>query len=121
MENKQLYELIGLYKQYKQDSDRLKKQSDLYNKQIKDIMLSNGMTEVEHNGTRVTCTVSQRQEFNEEALIAKLKQLKVKNVIKKKEYVDMDALENAIYNGELSAAELAPCQVTKEVVTLRVK
>ena len=37
----------------------------------------------------------------------------------KKEYVDMDALENALYNGEINPAELAPCQETKTTITLR--
>lgn len=120
MENdKELLQLIGNYKQYKSDADRFKKQADIYNKQIKDIMKASGLTEAFGEDTKVTYVTSFRQEFVEEALIATLKQLKVKGVIKKKEYVDMDALETAIYNGELSAADLAPCQVTKEVVTLR--
>ena len=46
--------------------------------------------------------------------------MKIRGVVKKKEYVDMDALENAIYNGKINAAELASCQTKKEVVTLKV-
>ena len=100
--------------------DSYKKLVDSDNKEIKEIMQENKLPEFIVDDIKATCSVSERTDFIEEALIEKLKEMKVKGIIKKKEYVDMDALENAIYNGKVNAGELASCQTTKEVVTLRV-
>lgn len=115
-----LQELIPHYQLNKSEMDSYKKIVDKDNKEIKEIMLSSQLSEFIVGNIKATCSVSVREDFIEEALIEKLKDMKVKGVIKKKEYVDMDALENAIYNGELNAAALASCQEKKEVVTLRV-
>ena len=40
---------------------------------------------------------------------------------KAKEYIDMDALETALYNGLINPAMLAQAQTKKEVVTLRIR
>mgnify|MGYP000930056178 FL=1 len=100
--------------------DSYKKLVDRDNKEIKSIMLGAEMGEFVVDDIKASCSVSVREDFVEEALIAKLKEMKIRGVIKKKEYVDMDALENAIYNGKVDAASLADCQTKKEVVTLRV-
>jgi hypothetical protein len=93
---------------------------DKENAEIKTLMRASNLSEFVAGDIKATCSVSERQDFIEEALIEKLKEMKVRGIIKKKEYVDMDALENAIYNGKVDAAALASCQTTKEVVTLRV-
>ena len=115
-----LQELIPRYQLNKSEMDSYKKIVDKDNKEIKMIMLESQLPEFVMGDIKATCSVSERQDFIEEALIEKLKNMKVRGIIKKKEYVDMDALENAIYNGKVNAAELASCQTTKEVVTLRV-
>lgn len=115
-----LQELIPHYQLNKSEMDSYKKVVDKDNKEIKMIMLESQLPEFIVGDIKATCSVSERQDFIEEALIEKLKEMNVEGVIKMKEYVDMDALENAIYNGELNAAELASCQTKKEVVTLRV-
>ena len=53
-------------------------------------------------------------------LIAKLKELGVVSPIKTVEVVDMDELENVIYNGWLDASELTNCKQVKEIPTLKV-
>lgn len=116
---KQLQELIPIYKLNKGEADSYKKLADKYNATIKTLMVEHDINEASTDDIKVVLTKQLRQQFIEEALIKKLKELKVKNVIKKKEYVDMDALENAIYNGEVNAAELTSCQSTQEVLTLR--
>ena len=87
------------------------------------------MLTIEAGGYVAKVSISQRESFEEDALIAKLKTLKesgnvtaaqLRKLIKKKEYVDMDELESAIYNNKLDAAELETCQVIKEVVSLRI-
>jgi hypothetical protein len=115
-----LEQLIPHYQLNKSEMDSYKKIVDKDNKEIKEIMLSSQLSEFIVGDIKATCSVSVREDFIEEALIEKLKEMKIDGVIKMKEYVDMDALENAIYNGELNAAELASCQTKKEVVTLRV-
>ena len=115
-----LQELIPHYQLNKSEMDSYKKIVDKDNKEIKLIMLESQLPEFIVGDIKATCSVSEREDFIEEALIEKLKEMKVEGVIKMKEYIDMDALENAIYNEELNAAELASCQTKKEVVTLRV-
>jgi len=115
-----LQELIQRYQLNKSEMDSYKKIVDKDNNEIKKIMLESRLPEFIVGDIKATCSVSEREDFIEEALIEKLKEMKVDGVIKMKEYIDMDALENAIYNGELNAAELASCQTKKEVVTLRV-
>ena len=64
--------------------------------------------------------------FIEDALILRLKQLTeegldISNVVKVKEYVDMDELEKLIYNGVISASSLQDCQTVTESQVLTVK
>jgi len=115
-----LSDLLPVYEANKSEMDSYKKLIDRDNKEIKSIMLGAEMGEFVVDDIKASCSVSVREDFVEEALIAKLKEMKIRGVVKKKEYVDMDALENAIYNGKVDAASLADCQTKKEVVTLRV-
>lgn len=115
-----LSQLLPVYEANKSKMDSYKKLVDKDNKEIKTIMLGAGLREFVVDDIKASCTVSEREDFIEEALIAKLKEMKVRGIVKKKEYVDMDALENAIYNGKIDAAALADCQTKKEVVTLKV-
>ena len=115
-----LAELLPIYHKQKSEMDSIKKVVDKENAEIKTLMQSADIPEFVAGDIKATCSVSERQDFIEEALIEKVKELKVRGIVKKKEYVDMDALENAIYNGKINAAALASCQTTKSVVTLRV-
>ncbi len=115
-----LSQLLPVYEANKSKMDSYKKLVDKDNKEIKSIMLGAGLREFVVDDIKASCSVSEREDFIEEALIAKLKEMKVPGIVKKKEYVDMDALENAIYNGKINAAALADCRTKKEVVTLRV-
>ena len=125
----ELEKLVPHFGEVKSQYDVLDKQVKSDGSKIKSLMTANGMDDFEAGGFVAKVSISQRESFEEEALIEKLKELKasgkltaaeVKKLIKKKEYVDMDALESAIYNSKLDAAELQPCQVVKEVVTLRI-
>ena len=115
-----LAELLPIYHTQKSEMDSIKKVVEKENAEIKTLMQSADIPEFVAGDIKATCSVSERQDFIEEALIEKVKELKVRGIVKKKEYVDMDALENAIYNGKIDAAALAPCQTTKSVITLRV-
>lgn len=115
-----LKNLIPVYQENKVQMDAYKKVADRYNKEIKSVMKDADIKEFEVGDLRAVYSVSKRENFIEEALIEKIKALKIRGVVKKKEYVDMDALENAIYNGKVDAATLADCKETKEVITLRI-
>lgn len=116
-----LEDLIEHYYTNKLEADSYKKIVDKDNAAIKEIMLQEKLSEMTtKDGIKATCSISEKESFVEDALIEKIKSLGVKGIIKKKEYVDMEALENAIYHGQLNAAELASCQEKKQVVTLRV-
>lgn len=121
--------ILPTYEANKSEMDAYKKLVDKDNKEIKEIMLGAKMDEFEFEDIRAKVSVSERTGFIEEALIDTIKEMKEKGelsatqlrkVIKKKEYVDMEALENAIYRGHINAAQLAGCQTVTEVVTLRV-
>ncbi len=116
-----LQELVPRYAHSKQEADSYKKLAEQDNAEIKSIMLKEKLDTFTAGGWTASCTVSEKEALNEEGLIAYLKKNKVKGLIKKREYIDMDALESAIYKGEIDAAALAPYQEKKEVVTLRIK
>ena len=116
-----LQELVSHYYLNKNEADSYKKIAEKDNAAIKEIMLQEHLPEITTaDGIKATCSISEKESFVEDALIEKIKSLGVKGIVKKKEYVDMEALENAIYNGKLNAAELASCQEKKQIVTLRV-
>lgn len=116
-----LESLIPLFAENKELADKYKKIADEANSQIKELMKESGLDEYQVGDVIVSYSISKRQSFDEDKLIQKLKPLKIRGMIKKKEYVDMDILETAIYTEKLDAAELTDCQITKEIESLRMK
>lgn len=120
-----LLELIPRYGDDKNILDEYTKKCKAENDEIKDIMSEEGVDIMTAGGYKVTYSVSTRQTMNEDKLLALL-QDKVtadSNIIKTKKYVDMDALETAIYNGAIPKEvliEMDNCRDKKEVVTLRI-
>lgn len=104
----------------KTEYDSYKKLVDADNAGIKEIMMEHNLKEFEVDGIVAKCSIQERESFNEEMLLQIVKKSKVKGIVKKKEYVDADALESAIYNGEFDAAILEPAREIKQVVTLKV-
>ena len=116
-----LQELIRLFYEDKQCLDAYKKSTEEYNKEIKQGLKELGVNEFEtDSGLVAKYNIQKRESFNEDLLLQKLKELGVNTAIKTKEYVDMDELENLIYNGELNASELSSCRIIKEIETLKV-
>ena len=119
-----LDELIPMYALNKSELDSYKKICDEENAQIKKQMLDLGTDEYTAGGYTAKRTVSTRESINEDKLMMVLLKHGIKGVIKTKDYVDMDALENYLYNNEMTsslAADLESCKTVTEVVTLRVK
>lgn len=118
-----LDELIPQYAMNKSEADAYKKLCDRDNAKIKDIMLKADEKEHEVGDYKATCTVSERESMNEEMLLEIAHQFGISEIVKTKEYIDYDALENAIYNGRISQyilLEMDKAKEVKEVVTLRV-
>jgi hypothetical protein len=119
-----LDDLIPRYAENKSLLDDYKKICDEENKKIKDMMEEGSY---ESGGYKATKSVQHRESMNEDKLLDVLKNvypdaLSV-GIIKTREYVDMDALESAVYKGLISndiLMEIDKCREIKEVVTLRI-
>lgn len=113
-----LQKLINEFGTRNEQVKSLKKETDALNTQIKEIManLPGGVAETEQFVAKYSVTTT--SDFDEPKLIERLKQLGCHGVIKTVEVVDMDALENAIYNGHIAGSELADCKVSKSVAKL---
>ena len=116
----ELKELIPRYYEMKSEMDSYKKQCDADNAEIKRIMIENKSLEESADGYKAKITVVEKEDFNEIKLLQKLKEIGKTECIKTKEYVDMDVLENIIYNHELDPKELADCKTSKTEYRLKV-
>ena len=118
-----LDELIPIYARNKIELDSYTQLCKEENESIKKQMLELGTDVYNTGGYTAKRTVSHRESLNEEKLMAVILKYGIKDVIKTKEYVDMDALENYLYHNTMSdslAADLESCKSKTEVVTLRV-
>lgn len=129
-----LDELIPTYAENKAMLDDYKKICDSENKQIKELM-SEGSYEV--GGYKATKSVSTRDDIKEDKILAKLSDdmrecFEVNNIIKTREYIDMDNLESLLYSlnnkKDIESKKIKDelielldnCTERKDVVTLRV-
>ena len=120
-EERLLNSTIECFYQDKQQLDKYKKSTEEYNKEIKELMSKIDRTEFKTDtGITAKLSIQKRESFNEEKLIQKLKELNGNTAIKTKEYVDMDELEDLIYNGHIDAGQLTNCKQVKEVKVLKV-
>ena len=118
-----LEELIPNYYTNKIELDSYKKICDVTNAKIKDLMLEAGEDEHDVGDLNAKRIVVEKETINEEKLLYILYKYNIPNVIKTKEYVDMDALESYLYNNEVSTefiTDLAKCKSKTEIVQLRV-
>ena len=130
-----LSQLVERYGNLKTEMDSYKKQVEADNAEIKKIMKDSGIDSFTAGGYTASYSVAVSENFDEDKLIAKLEHLTYQDpnsgatvcvgsglgIIKMRPYVDMEALENAIYNGNVNAADLADCKVRKETPKLTIK
>lgn len=115
--------LIPQYAANKAEMDDYKKICDRENAEIKSIMKDFVVSSYEASGYKATYSVSERTSMNEEMLLDIAHNYNISGIVKTKEYIDYDALEKAIYDGEISEdvlLEMDKAKTVKEVVTLRV-
>lgn len=118
-----LDELIPQYALNKSEMDSYKKLCDKENAQIKSIMQNFGMPTYNVGDYKASYIISKRESMNEDKLLEIAHFYGIPEIVKTKEYIDFDALENAIYNGKISddvLLEMDKAKEVKEVVTLRV-
>ena len=97
---------------------------------IKEYFSKNKINELDTGIVTAKVSIVEKSELNEEEIITFLKQ-KVLNkelskailnkIVQKREYIDSDNLEDALYKGVLSASELAPYQVINPTQKLTFK
>lgn len=120
---KTLEVLIPSYYQNKQELDSYTKICNEENGMIKELMANDNKDVCEVSGIIAKRTVCKRESLNEDKLIEVLRKHNIEGVIQTKEYVNMDALEDYLYNSTISpelAKELDDCRKVTEVVQLRV-
>ena len=118
-----LEKLIPQYAQDKLLLDTYKKTCDAENAEIKQLMLEENKTTFEAEGYVANRIVSVRETMNEAALLAIAHHYGISEIVKTKEYIDFDALEDAIYNGRISKdilIEIGKARESKEVVSLKI-
>lgn len=125
-DGKSIFDLSKVIDEYKESKDKenaLKKANDRMGKDIKQYMLDNDMTKA--NGEKYTVTMSKtvKQKLNEDLAIEIIKEnlggALLASVIKQKEYIDEDALEKLVYNGDFDITKLAKAKMVQETYTLR--
>ena len=119
----ELEQLIPQYAQNKSELDSYKKICDKENARIKELMQESRETKKTAGGYTATYIVSTRDTMNEEKLLNIAHKYNIQDIIKTREYIDFDALENAIYKGQIiqpALLEMETAKESKEVVTLRI-
>ena len=118
-----LSKAIDEYKESKDRENALKKANDRIGKDIKQYMIDNDMTKASGEKYAVTMSKTVKQKLNEDLAIEIIKEnldgALLASVIKQKEYIDEDALEKLVYNGDFDITKLAKAEINTTTYTLR--
>lgn len=119
-----LSEMIDTYKTSKDKENALKKANNELNENIKTYMQEHNMTSANSKNWTATLSCTKKESLNEDLAIEIIKKnlggALLSSVIKQKEYIDEDALEKLVYNGDFDINKLAKAKMIKETYTLRV-
>jgi hypothetical protein len=118
--------LIDSYKNSKDSENEYKKLSKDLGDQIKNEFASRKIDKFASDKYVATVSITQKESINQDRAIIILKDNlsddQLDQVVKTKEYIDEDALEKLIYNGEVQADLLASAiEKGKPTSTLRIK
>ena len=115
---------IDKYKELKDKENAFKKQTLDLGNNIKGYMYENGMSSANSEKYTATLSCTKKESLNEDLAIEIIKEnpggALLSSVIKQKEYIDEDALEKLVYNGDFDINKLAKAKIVKETYTLRV-
>ena len=122
---KELEEAIDTYALNKSEKDSYDKLVKEDGDKIKSMMCNAELLKYSTKTNTISYVVQHRQSFDEAKLIGIIHANNLPQslgIIKTKEYIDEDALESAIYKGEISEEvmeQIQSCLESKDVVTLR--
>ena len=115
---------IDKYKESKDNENALKKANNELNETIKTYMQKHDISSAESEKYTATLSCTKKESLNEDLAIEIIKEnlggALLSSVIKQKEYIDEDALEKLVYNGDFDITKLAKAKMVKETYTLRV-
>lgn len=119
-----LSEMIDTYKESKDRENALKKANNEMNENIKTYMQEHDMPSANSEKYTATLSCTKKESLNEALAIEIIKEnlggALLSSVIKQKEYIDEDALEKLVYNGDFDINKLAKAKMVKETYTLRI-
>ena len=111
-----LSKVIDEYKESKDKENALKKANTAMNESIKKYMSENGMDEASSDMYTAVLSNTTNESLNEDLAIAIIKEnlgsALLNSVIKQKEYIDEDALEKLMYNGDFDSSKLEKAKIT---------
>ena len=120
-----LSKVIDEYKESKDRENALKKANNEMNENIKTYMQEHDMSSANSEKYTATLSHTKKESLNEELAIEIIKEnlggALLNSVIKQKEYIDEDALEKLVYNGDFDISKLEKAKITKVTTTLRIK
>ena len=115
---------IDNYKESKDKENALKKANNELNETIRTYMQGHDMTSANSENWTATLSCTKKESLNEDLAIEIIKEnlggALLSSVIKQKEYIDEDALEKLVYNGDFDINKLTKAKIVKETYTLRV-
>lgn len=114
-------ELIKSYYELNEQKKKYDSSVKKLNTEIKDYMSEHHLEVYNFDDYSVKKSISERVKFNEDLLVQIIREMGREDLIKTKEYVDLDELEREIYRESIDASKLAPSQNITEVVTLNVR
>ena len=119
-----LSKTIDEYKESKDRENALKKANNALSENIKGYMYEHDMSSADSDKYTATLTKTDKESLNEDLAIEIIKEnlggALLASVIKTKEYIDEDALEKLVYNGDFDINKLAKAKIVKSTFTLRV-
>ena len=115
---------IDSYKENKDLENKLKKSNTEAGNRIKDYFNEKGITNASSEKYTATVTTTTKSTLNEDLAIEIIKEnlggALLKSVIKQKEYIDEDALEKLVYNGDFDITKLEKAKIDTTIQTLRI-
>lgn len=123
--NAELKNLVDSYGESKKEENAIVKRNKEINSQIKQLFLDNDISSFETDSFIATVSETEKQSLNNELALCILKkelgENELTSVVKTKEYIDEDALEKLVFNGQFDISKLEKAVDKKIVSTLRIK
>ena len=115
---------IDSYKENKDLENKLKKSNTEAGNRIKAYFNEKGITNASSEKYTATVSTTTKSTLNEDLAIEIIKEnlggALLKSVIKQKEYIDEDALEKLVYNGDFDITKLEKAKIDTTIQTLRI-